>query len=79
MSITLEEFDVESNSACSWDYLAVYDGDSTSSPLIGSKLCGTSHNGTTIQSTGNTMTLHFHTDGSVIRRGFKIYANSGKK
>lgn len=76
VSITLESFDVESHSSCGWDYLAIHDGDSTNSPFIGSKLCGSSHSGTTIQSTGNSMTLHFHTDGSVTRPGFKVYANS---
>ena len=77
VTIRLEAFNVESHSTCTWDYLAVHDGDSTSSSLIGSKLCGTSHEGSTIQSTGNTMTLHFHTDGSVTRSGFKINVNSG--
>jgi len=76
VSITLEAFNVESHSTCVWDYLAVHDGDSTSSNLIGSKLCGTDPAGSTIQSTGNTMTLHFHTDGSVTRSGFKINVNS---
>ena len=76
--ITLEAFDVESESTCRYDYLAVHDGDSTSSNLIGSKLCGTDHVGSTIKSTGNTMTLHFHTDSSETRSGFKINVVSGK-
>ena len=79
VSITLEAFNVESHSTCVWDYLAVHDGDSTSSNLIGSKLCRTDHVGSTIKSTGNTMTLHFHTDSSETRSGFKINVISGKK
>ena len=79
VSITLESFDVESHSTCAYDYLAVHDGDSTCSNLIGPKLCGTDHAGLTIRSTGNTMTLHFHADGIVRRSGFKINVNSGKK
>ena len=80
VNITFEAFDVEHNSACSWDYLKIYDGDtSTNSPIIGSKLCGIgTHVGTTIQSTGNAMTILFHTDSVVTKRGFKILANVGK-
>ena len=78
-SIRFEEFDVESHSTCNYDYLAVHDGDSTDSPLIGSKLCGTSPAGTTLQSTGNVMTLDFHSDSSQARSGFKIHADAGKK
>ena len=46
--------------------------------MIGDKLCGTSPAGTTMQSTGNIMTLHFHTDYAVARSGFQIYAYAGK-
>ena len=77
--IRFEEFDVQLGSTlCPFDYLVVHDGENSSSPIIGSKLCGTSPGGTTIQSTRNVMTLHFHTDGGVVRSGFKIYADAGK-
>ena len=81
VAIRFEKFDVEHNRTnCGFDYLAVHDGDSTGSPMIGSKLCGTSPLGTTLQSTGNVMTLHFHSDGFGGKYGgFKIYAEEGKK
>ena len=78
VNITFETFNVETDEDCSYDYLAVFDGNSTSSAMIGSKLCGSSLSGTTLQSTGNTMTLYFHTDDVQTRTGFKIYAYSGK-
>ena len=60
------------------DYVAVYDGDSITSPPIG-YLCDEITNGTLLQSTGNVMTLHFHTDDSGVNGGFRIYADAGKK
>ena len=56
----------------------MYDGDSTDSPIIGSKLCGSVLDigiGKKVVSTGNVMTLHFHTDYSVTESGFKVIAN----
>ena len=76
VSLTFEDFNVESHSSCSWDYLAVHDGKSINSPIIGSKLCGTSPVGTTMNSTGNVINLHFVSDGSATRTGFKIYADA---
>ena len=70
-------YEIEGNDICYYDYLEVRDGPSASSTMIGSKLCG----GTVpppIQSTGNSMTLIFHTDSSVSKTGFKITANPGK-
>ena len=75
VKIQIEGFDVESNLNCDYDYLVVHDGDSTSSPKIGLKLCGTSPSGTIMESSGNTMTLYFHSDSWTTRTGFRIYAN----
>ena len=66
-------------STCKYDYLAIHDGNDTDSPMIGPKLCGTSPAGTTLKSTGNVMTLHFHTDNTGVRSGFRIFAEAGKK
>ena len=72
------QFGIESHSTCRYDYLSVYDGPDTGlSPLIGSKLCGTTAPAP-IQSTGNSMTLLFQSDGSVTGVGFEITANPGK-
>ena len=60
-----------------YDYLEVRDGDSPSSSIIGSKLCGQSIPAA-IESTGSSMTLVFHTDSSAKRTGFKIIVELGK-
>ena len=69
-------YNIESHSSCSYDYLEVRDGPSASSSLIGSKHCGATAPAP-IQSTGNSMTLIFHTDSSFQKAGFKIVANPG--
>ena len=80
VSITFEAFAVGGH----WlfgcrDYLEIYDGDTTASPMIGSKLCGIgTHVGTTIQATGNAMTILFHTNFFRTESGFKLVANAGK-
>ena len=80
VAIRFEKFDVEHNRTnCGFDYLAVHDGDNISSPMIGPKLCGTITTGTTLQSTTNVMTLHFHANLETRNKGFKIYADVGKK
>ena len=78
VAIRLEAFDVEFQDYCMYDYLAVHDGSNTSAPMIGQKLCGTSPDGTSMASTGNIMTLHFHSDAYETRSGFQIYTDVGK-
>ncbi|BHF77938.1 Bone morphoproteintic protein 1 [Sparganum proliferum] len=68
VNLTFHSFEVESHENCSYDYLAVYDGPSTSSRLL-EKLCG-STTPEAIMSTGNTMTLHFITDKVLNKKGF---------
>ena len=89
VSITLDEFDVEEFEYdyedkdeyallnCTYDYLALYDGDTTSSRII-EELCGKHARGKTFKSTGNVMTLHFMSDDSNTRPGFMIHANNGE-
>ena len=77
VAITVEDFDVEHSSPCRYDYLTLYDGNTTSSRIIAKELCGYSARGKTFKSTGNVMTLFFKSDNSVTRPGFKLYANNG--
>ena len=61
------------------DVLEVRDGDSSDSPLI-SSISGRENdkNGKTIESTGRSMTLVFHSNISPVQyKGFKLIANEG--
>ena len=56
---------------CFADWLEVRDGDDSTSNVIGKKLCG-SKLPSTIISSGNTMFIHFHSDGSLEYSGFRF-------
>ncbi|HHM21278.1 MAG TPA: hypothetical protein ENJ20_04565, partial [Bacteroidetes bacterium] len=62
-------FDVENHSSCAYDYLSIYNGTTSSAPLIG-KYCGTNSPGTVTSSYG---CLHFvwHADGGYTTPGFE--------
>jgi len=64
-------FEIEHNASCSWDWLKIYDGTGTSSPLIGT-FCGTNSPGT-VQATNEegALTFQFHSDYSVTRPGWE--------
>lgn len=64
VSLNFTQFDIETN----YDYLYIYDGNSTASPLIGT-YTGTSSPGV-VNSTGNALTLRFTSDGATVRPGF---------
>ncbi|XP_070174131.1 cubilin-like [Littorina saxatilis] len=61
-------FNLEANARCSYDYLAVYDGESLDSPLIG-RYCGDTAP-PVIKSTSNKMVINFVTDSSISHDGF---------
>ena len=75
--IRFEAFNLESHPSCNYDYIQVRDGDNANSNQIGSNLCGTTIPDA-IESSGQSMTLIFRTDGSVARSGFKILTELGK-
>ena len=74
--IKFEEFDIEFHSSCEYDYIQVRDGDNANSSLIASKLCGTTIPDA-IESSGQSMTLIFHTDESFNGGGFQILTELG--
>ena len=63
-------FNIENHKDCEYDYLTIYDGNSSSGPLI-AKLCGSKRQDT-IFSSGNSIYLHFHSDSYEHSTGFKI-------
>ena len=72
--LTIEEFDIEpgSGSSCNYDYIAFYNGNSTSAPIIGTKYCNTTGNPGTITATGEYVTIHFSSDGYQQHAGYMI-------
>lgn len=73
--LDIVEFDIEpgSGSSCDYDYIAFYDGPNTSGDLInGTYYCNTTGNPGTISSTGNSITIEFHSDAGLSMNGFQI-------
>lgn len=56
---------------CNYDYLEVYDGNSISSPLIG-KYCNNDLPPTYITSSGQSLTIVFHSDQALTLSGFQL-------
>lgn len=70
VTITFNAFDIEAN----WDYMFVYDGATTSSPLIGT-YTGTTNPGT-LTSNGGSMLIEFRSDCATANAGWEIVWNS---
>lgn len=72
VDLTFVNFDVEAgqNGACNYDYVRVYDGPNTSSPLIDT-YCN-NNTPTTVSSTGGSITIVFHSDQGTEDAGFEI-------
>ncbi|XP_029134023.2 cubilin [Labrus bergylta] len=66
--LTFSNFHLESSTSCSFDYLAVYDGNSTSAPEL-ARLCG-SQAPVPINSSSNQLYVKLRTDSSVSTGGF---------
>ena len=66
IQLTFQDFAVEADPSCQYDYVQVLDTDGSSK----AKLCGESVP-SPIRSSGNKMTVLFHSDHSVVKKGFK--------
>ena len=67
VQLAFSQFDLENN----WDYVYVYDGAGIGGTLLGTFTGNTLPNGgAPFVSTGNALTFHFTTDGSVTMAGF---------
>lgn len=65
----VEDFDLEGGIDCSYDFLKIFGGNDITSPLL-LHLCHSMRAGTSIQSQGNHITLHFFSDYSLHGKGF---------
>uniref|UniRef100_A0A8C6WU56 CUB domain-containing protein n=1 Tax=Neogobius melanostomus TaxID=47308 RepID=A0A8C6WU56_9GOBI len=65
------DLDIEFHSNCTWDYVAVYDGPSMSSPPL-ARICGTTLP-PAITSTSNTIYVRFRSDSTRNHRGFRKF------
>uniref|UniRef100_A0A0N4Z0N6 C-type LECtin n=1 Tax=Parastrongyloides trichosuri TaxID=131310 RepID=A0A0N4Z0N6_PARTI len=74
VNFTFKDFDVENN----FDYVLIYDGPDTNSPIIGN-YTGNLTNFNTIASTSNTMTIKFKSDFYINKKGWYAYYCIGNK
>ncbi|MGE0089988.1 MAG: C25 family cysteine peptidase, partial [Bacteroidales bacterium] len=71
-------FEIESHSTCDYDYLTIYDGLTTTDPIIG-KYCGTNSPGKIIATNPNgALTFVFHSDDYETKKGWKAMISSIK-
>ncbi len=67
LQLSFTEFEYESNSTCSWDYLMINDGG------VETKYCGTTPgDGGVYTASGNSLTLTHKSDGSTNKAGFDL-------
>ena len=69
------EFEIESHHECSYDHIAIYDGDSGDDPTLG-RFCGLKAPHPIVASS-NELYIVFKSDSSVQRRGFQATHATG--
>ncbi|XP_054878715.1 cubilin isoform X1 [Poeciliopsis prolifica] len=74
VQLSFSSFHLESSSSCSYDYLAVHDGNSSSAPEL-ARLCGTELP-RPINSSSNQLYIKLRTDSSVNTGGFIAFYNT---
>jgi len=78
INLHFTDFDVEQGDAgyCNYDYLEIYDGADMSATLIG-KYCSLPGNEPPVNfvASGNSVTLHFYSDGYTEGRGYEVDFN----
>ena len=78
IALQFTAFNVEAHSTCSYDWVQVYDGSSSSATALSSKLCSSTLP-VVILSSQNSMYLIFRTDGSGEYNGFRAIATATSK
>lgn len=75
LNINFSVFDIEAGtSGCNYDYISIYDGPSTASPLIG-QYCNNVGSPGTFSTTGGSVTIVQYSDGNVQGDGFEMIWN----
>ena len=88
VELNFETFDLQESINCEKDYIQIYDGDSTASPLLhadkqqNGRFCGSKKPPVTISST-KVLTVRFHSDENITSSGFsalwkKVAAKKGE-
>ncbi|MGE0077834.1 MAG: C25 family cysteine peptidase [Bacteroidales bacterium] len=71
LKIAFDQFEVETDASCGYDYLKIYDGPTTNSTLVGT-YCGTTlPSSYTSTSTDGELTFVFHSDQNTTGLGWK--------
>lgn len=70
ISLHFYALDIETHVNCSFDYLAIYDGEHTSDPLL-DKYCNSTQPAP-VQSASSDLLIHFHSDAYGSGNGFQI-------
>lgn len=76
VDLIFNSFDIEAgqSGSCNYDYLEIYDGPNTSSPLIDT-YCNNNVPPGTVSSSGSSITIVFHSDPGVEEAGYEIQWN----
>ncbi|KAG8443219.1 hypothetical protein GDO86_011865 [Hymenochirus boettgeri] len=69
VTLIINDFRLQDQQNCDYDYVTVYNGYQNKSPLL-AQLCGNIEPNAEVKSSGNTMKVIFVTDGSVSSGGF---------
>lgn len=71
MKLSLEEFELEKDKKCLYDYFEVFEGNTTDEKhRLGNRLCGI-YDRRVFESKGRKMSILFNSDGSVTKMGFR--------
>ena len=76
VSVEFLAFNLEPHNRCVYDWLEIRDGNNAGADLLSTRLCG-EQLFAPITSTGNTLYIQFHTDGSVTKSGFQLKVKIG--
>ena len=76
VSVEFLAFNLEPHNRCVYDWMEIRDGSNAGADLLSTRLCG-EQLFAPITSTGNTLYIQFHTDGSVTKSGFQLKLKIG--